>query len=125
MNSRQPWQRVLWLSKLLGISICVFCFTGVQFFLFKFFFSGGSLFFKLLVFHSCFVFQVGRKCKFFQWCDDEICEHGKVLIPEQRRRIIRLEAEVASYYKREKFYIVGLAFLLVICGICLCNCMFG
>ena len=32
MDSRQPWQKVLWLSKLLGISIWVFCFTGVRFF---------------------------------------------------------------------------------------------
>ena len=71
------------------------------------------------------MFQERPKCRFFHWRDDEICEHGKVLIPEQRRRIIRLEAEVASYYKREKFYIVALAFLLVICGICLCNSRFG
>ena len=70
-----------------------------------------------------FAFQVGRKCKFFQWRDDEICERGKVLIPEQRQRIIRLEAKVARCYKREKFYTVALAFLLVICGICLFNCM--
>ncbi|KAK9991135.1 hypothetical protein SO802_026120 [Lithocarpus litseifolius] len=64
-------------------------------------------------------------CKFFQWHDDEICERGEVLIPEQRQRIIKLEAEVARRYKREKFYIVALAFLLVICGICLFNCMAG
>ena len=47
----------------------------------------------------------------------------KVLIPEQRQRIIKLEAEVARCYKREKFYTVALAFLLVKCGICLFNCM--
>ncbi|KAL0003756.1 hypothetical protein SO802_011317 [Lithocarpus litseifolius] len=35
---------------------------------------------------------VGRKCKYFQWVDDEICPRGKVLIPEQRRTILRLEA---------------------------------
>nr|POE96369.1 hypothetical protein CFP56_56690 [Quercus suber] len=66
---------------------------------------------------------VGRKCKFFQWRDDEICDRGKVLIPEQRQRIIRLEAEVARCHRREKFYNVALAFLMVICGICLVNCM--
>ena len=96
-------------------------------FLFKVFFGGGSLFFNFLV--LCFIIkclvciQVGRKCKFFQWRDDEICERDKVLIPEQRQQIIRQEAEVARCYKREKFYTVTLAFLLVICGICLFNCM--
>ncbi|XP_030942059.1 uncharacterized protein LOC115967119 [Quercus lobata] len=74
-------------------------------------------------FYGCPNYWVGRKCKFFQGCDDEICECGKVLIPEQRQRIIRLEAEVAKCYKREKFYTVALAFLLAICGICLYNCM--
>nr|XP_023923850.1 uncharacterized protein LOC112035258 [Quercus suber] len=68
-------------------------------------------------------YWVGRKCKFFQWRDDEICDRGKVLIPEQRQRIIRLEAEVARCHRREKFYNVALAFLMVICGICLVNCM--
>ncbi|KAL4619265.1 hypothetical protein ACB092_06G067800 [Castanea dentata] len=53
------------------------------------------------------------------------CECGKVLIPEQRQHIITLEAEVASCKKRKKFYTVALAFLLVICGICLCNSRFG
>ncbi|KAL0002023.1 hypothetical protein SO802_015804 [Lithocarpus litseifolius] len=72
-------------------------------------------------FYGCPNYWVGQKCKFFQWRDDEICERGKVLIPEQRQRIIGLEVEVARCYKREKFYIVALAFLLVICGICLFN----
>ena len=72
-----------------------------------------------------FAFQVRQKCKFFQGCNDEICECGKVLIPEQRQQIITLEAEVASCCKRENFYTVALAFLLVICGICPYNCMFG
>ncbi|KAK9998254.1 hypothetical protein SO802_017857 [Lithocarpus litseifolius] len=44
-----------------------------------------------------------RKCRFFQWCDDEICERGKVLIPQQRQRIIKIEAELAECKKREKF----------------------
>ncbi|XP_075654660.1 uncharacterized protein LOC142624792 [Castanea sativa] len=74
-------------------------------------------------FDGCPNYWVGRKYKFFQWRDDEICECGKVLIPEQRQRIIRLEAKVARYYKREKFYTVTLTFLLVICEICLSNCM--
>ena len=56
---------------------------------------------------------------------DEICECSKVLIPEQRQQIITLEAKVASCKKREKFYTVALAFLLVICGICLYNSRFG
>ncbi|KAK9986021.1 hypothetical protein SO802_030972 [Lithocarpus litseifolius] len=72
-------------------------------------------------FYGCINYWVGRKYKFFQWRDDEICERGKVLILEQRQRIIKLEAEVARCYKREKFYTVALAFLLVICGICLFN----
>ncbi|XP_050283227.1 uncharacterized protein LOC126723641 [Quercus robur] len=67
--------------------------------------------------------RLGEKCKFFQRHDNEICERDKVLIPEQRQQIIRQEAEVARCYKREKFYTVTLAFLLVICGICLFNCM--
>ena len=98
-------------------------------FLFKIFFGGGNFFFFQF---SCvslssvwFALQVGQKCKFFQWHDDEICEHDKVLIPEQRQQIITLEAEVASCCKRENFYTVALAFLLVICGICPYNCMFG
>ncbi|KAL4606217.1 hypothetical protein ACB092_09G085700 [Castanea dentata] len=74
-------------------------------------------------FYCCPNYWVGRKCKFFQWCDDEIYECDKVLIPEQRQQIIRLEAKVARCYKREKFYTMALAFLLVICGICLFNCM--
>ncbi|KAK9988910.1 hypothetical protein SO802_029149 [Lithocarpus litseifolius] len=28
-------------------------------------------------FYGCPNYWVGRKCKFFQWRDDEICEHGK------------------------------------------------
>ena len=35
------------------------------------------------------------------WRDDEICERDKVLIPEQRQRIITLEAQIASYKRRE------------------------
>ena len=60
------------------------------------------------------MFQVGRKCRFFQWRDDEICECGKVLIPQQRQRIIKLEAELANYKKREKFLVVVVALLVVI-----------
>ena len=70
-----------------------------SFFLFKFFFGGGSLFFNFLLFHylsAQFAFQVGRKCKFFQWHDNEICEYGKVLVPQQRQRIITLEVEVSN-----------------------------
>ena len=63
------------------------------------------------------MFQVGRKCRFFQWRDDEICEHGKVLIPQQRQRIIKLEAELANYKKREKFLVVIVALLVVIFAI--------
>ena len=59
------------------------------------------------------MFQVGRKCRFFQWCDDEICDRGKVLIPEQRQWIITLEAEHACK-KRKKFLVVVVALLLVI-----------
>ena len=60
------------------------------------------------------MFQVGRKCRFFQWRDDEICECGKVLIPQQRQRIIKLEVELANCKKREKFLVVVVALLLVI-----------
>ena len=60
------------------------------------------------------MFQAGRKCRFFQWRDDEICEHGKVLIPQQRQRIIKLEAEHADGKKREKFLVVVVALLVVI-----------
>ena len=63
------------------------------------------------------MFQVGRKCRFFQWRDDEICECGKVLIPQQRQRIIKLEAELANYKKREKFLVVVVALLVVIFAI--------
>ena len=50
----------------------------------------------------------GRKCKFFQWRDDKICERGKMLIPEQRQWILTLEAEVAGYKKREKRLLICL-----------------
>ncbi|KAL4602239.1 hypothetical protein ACB092_10G039100 [Castanea dentata] len=80
---------------------------------------------RITTWNAWFAFQVGQKYKFFQWRDDEICERGKMLISKQRQRIIRLEAEVARCYKREKFYTVAFAFLLVICGICLYNCMYG
>nr|POE50524.1 hypothetical protein CFP56_27985 [Quercus suber] len=35
-------------------------------------------------FYGCSNYWIGKKCKFFQWVDDEICERGKVLIPEMR-----------------------------------------
>ena len=60
------------------------------------------------------VFQVGRKCRFFQWRDDEICERGNVLIPQQRQRIIKLEAELVDCKKKEKFLVVVVALLVVI-----------
>ena len=59
------------------------------------------------------MFQVGQKCRFFQWRVDEICERGKMLIPQQRQRIIKLEAEL-HYCKREKFLVVVVALLVVI-----------
>ena len=58
------------------------------------------------------MFQVGQKCKCFQWRDYEICERGKVLIPQQRQRIIKLEAELADCKKREKFLVVVVALLV-------------
>ena len=66
-------------------------------------------FFKVLS-----VFQVERKCRFFQWRDDEIYERGKMLIPQQKQRIIKLEAELADCKKREKFLVVVVALLVVI-----------
>ena len=63
------------------------------------------------------MFQAGRKCRFFQWRDDEICEHGKVLIPQQRQRIIKLKVELADCQKREKFLVVIVALLVVIFAI--------
>ena len=50
MDSRQPWQKVLWLSKLLVFQFEYFVLLGFIF-SFKFFFGGGSLFFNFLVFH--------------------------------------------------------------------------
>ena len=63
------------------------------------------------------MFQVGQKCRFFQWRDDEICEHRKVLIPQQRQRIIKLEAKLPNCKKREKFLVVVVALLVVIFAI--------
>ena len=65
------------------------------------------------------VFQVGRKCRFFQWHDDEICERGKLLIPQQRQRIIKLEAELTDCKKREKLLVVVVALLVAIFALCL------
>ena len=70
------------------------------------------------------MFQVGRKCRFFQWHDDEICERGKVLIPQQRQRIIKLEAELADCKKREKF-LVKVGALLVVIFVVLCLLRYG
>ena len=64
--------------------------------------------------------QVGCKYKFFQWRDDEICERGKVLIPEQRQQILTLEADIAGYRKREKRLVICLGLSLVISGMLLC-----
>ena len=63
--------------------------------------------------------QVGRKCKFFQWRDDEIYKRGKVLIPEQRRPILTLEADIPGYRKREKRLLICLGLSLVISGMLL------
>ena len=60
---------------------------------------------------------MGRKCRFFQWRDDEIFAPGKVFIPQQRQRIITLEAKVASCKKREKFLVVAVILLVVMCVI--------
>ena len=65
-------------------------------------------------FRALSVFQVRQKCRFFQWCDDEICERGKMLIPPQRQRIIKLEAELVDCKKKEKFLVVVVALLVVI-----------
>ena len=56
-----------------------------------------------------------RKCRFFQWRDDEICARCKVFIPQQRQRIITLEAEIASYKQRQKFLVVAVALLVLVC----------
>ncbi|XP_050241862.1 uncharacterized protein LOC126690777 [Quercus robur] len=71
-------------------------------------------------FYGCPNYWVGRKCKFFQWLDDEICERGKVLIPEQRQRILTLEAAIVGYRKREKRLLICLGLSLVISGMLLC-----
>ncbi|XP_075665016.1 uncharacterized protein LOC142634605 [Castanea sativa] len=71
-------------------------------------------------FYGCPNYWVGKKCKFFQWVDDEICERGKVLIPEMRQKILRLQVEVSTCKKREKFLTVCLILSLILCGICLC-----
>ncbi|KAL0011046.1 hypothetical protein SO802_006154 [Lithocarpus litseifolius] len=70
-------------------------------------------------FYKCPNYWVGRKCKFFQWRDDEICKHGKVLILEQRQQILTLEADIASYRKREKKLVIYLGLSLVISGMLL------
>nr|XP_023905051.1 uncharacterized protein LOC112016802 [Quercus suber]POE44698.1 hypothetical protein CFP56_76970 [Quercus suber] len=71
-------------------------------------------------FYGCPNYWVGRKCKFFKWHDDEICERGKVLIPEQRQRILTLEVDIAGYRKREKRLVICLGLSLLICGMLLC-----
>ena len=58
---------------------------------------------------------MGCKCRFFQWRDDEICDRGKVLIPQHRLRIITHEAEVASCKKRERFLVMAVALLVLMC----------
>nr|POE65459.1 hypothetical protein CFP56_49538 [Quercus suber] len=71
-------------------------------------------------FYGCPNYWVGRKCKFFQWVDDEICARGKVLIPEQRQTILKLEADVSTCKNREKYLTLSLILALMMCEICLC-----
>ena len=73
--------------------------------------------FHFSFFRALSVFQAGRKYRFFQWHDDEICEHGKVLIPQQRQMIIKLKAELTDCKKREKFLVVIVALLVAIFAI--------
>ena len=70
--------------------------------------------FPFFIFQSIICVSGGRKCRFFQWHDDEICERDKVLIPQQRQMIIKLEAELHYCKKREKFLVVVVALLVVI-----------
>ncbi|KAK4581740.1 hypothetical protein RGQ29_025060 [Quercus rubra] len=70
-------------------------------------------------FYECPNYWVGRKCKFFQWHDNEIYKRDKVLIPEQRRQILTLEADIAGYRKREKRLLICLGLSLVISGMLL------
>nr|POE78162.1 2-alkenal reductase (nadp(+)-dependent) [Quercus suber] len=70
--------------------------------------------------------SVGRKCKYFQWVDDEICLRGKVLILEQRQTILRLEAEVSTCKKMEKCLTVSLIFGIAdVWDLPLCDFSFG
>ena len=43
-----------------------------------------------------------------------------MLIPEQRKRILTLEAAIVGYRKREKRLLICLGLSLVICGMLLC-----
>nr|POF21312.1 hypothetical protein CFP56_33063 [Quercus suber] len=54
-------------------------------------------------FYGCPNYRVGKKCKFFQWVGDEIYECGKVIIPKMRRKIFKLQSEVSTCKKMEKF----------------------
>ena len=79
----------------------------------------------ILVVHlTSFIWPLGVRLdasvNFFQWLDDEICERGKVLIPEQRQRILTLEAAIVGYRKREKRLLICLGLSLVISGMLLC-----
>ena len=70
--------------------------------------------FPFFIFQSIICVSGGAKVKVLPRRDDEICERGKVLIPQQRQRIIKLEAELADCKKREKFLVVVVALIVVI-----------
>ncbi|KAL4626294.1 hypothetical protein ACB092_05G085600 [Castanea dentata] len=63
-------------------------------------------------FYGCPNYWVGRKCKFFQWCDDEICERGKMLILEQRQQITRLEVQGCKMLQEREVFHYGFGILI-------------
>ena len=86
------------------MSISVNCLSGFQYINFSMLFPFvAAIVYGFSFFRALFAFQVGQKCRFFQQHDDEIYDRGKVLLPQQRQRIITLEAEVTDCKKREVF----------------------
>ncbi|KAH7866414.1 hypothetical protein Vadar_020174 [Vaccinium darrowii] len=45
-------------------------------------------------FLGCRHFREGRKCKFFEWVDDEICKRGKAVIIALRNENIKLKLKM-------------------------------
>ena len=83
-----------------------------------------SLFSILLKLHTKFrVFQVRRDCKYFEWYDAPMCQHGRRVVRKIKemeiecdRKLMKANEELQKQKKMEKVYrlIMGVCCMVVI-----------